>query len=105
VRRALRQAHLTGPLGDKLDGAYAVRHACHLVEACYIVIAGFVGMRVSEILSMKVGAIEYRPIGETGVDQAYVVARLFKTVDHPEGGRNAGLPPRRWCGPSICSNS
>ena len=94
VRRALRQAHLTGPLGDKLDGAYAVRHAaCHLVEACYIVIAGFVGMRVSEILSMKVGAIEYRPIGETGVDQAYVVARLFKTVDHPEGREERWVAP------------
>jgi hypothetical protein len=42
-------------------------------------------MRVSEILSMKAGAIEYRPIGESGVDQAYVVARLFKTVDDPDG--------------------
>lgn len=86
VRAALRFVSLFGPSGEALEGAYAVRHAAtHLVEACYIVIAGFVGMRVSEILSMKVGSIEYRPIGETGVDQAYVVARLFKTVDDPDG--------------------
>jgi integrase len=94
VRAALRQAALTGPSGEALDGAYAVRHAAaHLVEACYIVIAGFVGMRVSEILSMKVGAIEHCPIGETGVDQAYVVARLFKTVDHPEGRLERWVAP------------
>jgi hypothetical protein len=75
-----------------VGGAYAVRHACHLVEACYIVIAGFVGMRVSEILSMKVGAIEYRPRRDR-VDQAYVVARLFKTVDHPEGREERWVAP------------
>lgn len=94
VRAALGRAALRGPSGEPLLGAYAVRHAAaHLVEACYIVIAGFVGMRVSEILSMEVGAIEYRPIGETGVEQAYVVARLFKTVDQ-HGGRL-----ERWIAP------
>ena len=95
MRRALRAARLSDPSGERLDGAYAARQAAvHLVEACYIVIAGFVGMRVSEILSMKVGAIEYRPIGETGVDQAYVVARLFKTVDDPDGR------VERWTAPA-----
>lgn len=94
VRGALRYARLTGPSGQPLDGAYAVRHAAaHLVEACYIVIAGFVGMRVSEILSMKVGAIEHRPIGETGVDQAYVVARLYKTIDEADGRLERWLVP------------
>jgi hypothetical protein len=54
-------------------------------------------MRVSEILSMKAGAIEYRPIGESGVDQAYVVARLFKTVDDPDGR------VERWTAPApVC---
>jgi integrase len=95
VRAALGPASLIGPSGERLGGAYAVRHAVtHLVEACYIVIAGFVGMRVSEILSMKAGAIEYRPIGESGVDQAYVVARLFKTVDDPDGR------VERWVAPA-----
>jgi integrase len=94
VRKALKRAGLTGPSGELLDGAYAVRHAAtHLIEACYIVIAGFVGMRVSEILSMEVGATEYRPIGETGLQQPYIVARLFKTVDQ-QGGRL-----ERWLAP------
>jgi hypothetical protein len=93
VRYALRRAALVGPMGP-LDGAYAVRTAAaHLAEACFIVIAGFVGMRVSEILSMKVGAIERRPIGETGVEQAYIVARLFKTVDHPAGRLERWIAP------------
>ncbi|TIT59196.1 MAG: hypothetical protein E5W90_35545, partial [Mesorhizobium sp.] len=41
----------------------------------------------------EVGAIEFHPIGETGVEQAYIVARLFKTVDQ-HGGR-----PERWIAP------
>ncbi|RWA75835.1 hypothetical protein [Mesorhizobium sp.] len=94
ARKALQRANLKGPAGEGLLGAYAVRHAVnHLVEACYIVIAGFVGMRVSEILSMETGAIDYHPIGETGVAQAYLVARLFKTVDQ-HGGR-----VERWIAP------
>jgi hypothetical protein len=93
VRAALRLASLAGPSGERLDGAYAVRHAAvHLVEACYILIAGFVGMRSSEILSMK-GAIEHHPIGETGVNQAYVVSRLFKTVDDLDGRRERWVAP------------
>lgn len=94
VRAALRQASLTGPAGENLDGAYAVRHAAtHLVEACFIVIAGFVGMRVSEILSMRLGAVELLPIGETGMTQAYVTARLFKTVDDPDGRLERWIAP------------
>lgn len=94
VRAALRQASLTGPAGERLDGAYAVRHAAtHLVEACFIVIAGFVGMRVSEILSMRLGAVELHPIGETGMTQAYVTARLFKTVDDPDGRLERWIAP------------
>lgn len=94
VRRALRRAAVTCPLGQTLAGAYAVRAAAvHLVEACFILIAGFVGMRVSEILSMQVGAIEYRAIGETGLEQAYLVARLFKTVDDPAGRLERWVAP------------
>ncbi|AZO71529.1 hypothetical protein [Mesorhizobium sp. M1D.F.Ca.ET.043.01.1.1] len=94
VRKALRSINLTGPAGEALLGAHAVRHAAtRLVEACYIVIAGFVGMRVSEILSIEIGAIESHPIAETGVEQAYLVARLFKTVDQ-HGGRM-----ERWIAP------
>lgn len=94
VRKALKRTGLSGALGEPLDGAYAVRHAAtHLVEACYIAIAGFVGMRVSEILSIEIGAVEYRPINEAAVEQAYIVARLFKTADQ-QGGRL-----ERWLAP------
>ena len=94
VRHALRRAAFVDPMGRLLDGAYVVRAAAmHLVEGCFIVIAGFVGMRVSEILSMKVGAIERRSIAETGVEQAYVVARLFKTVDDPAGRLERWIAP------------
>src|SRR5260370_41045737 len=55
-------------------------------------IAGFVGMRASEILSIRTGAIEYRQLGTTGVSQAYLVGRLFKTAE--EGGRL-----ERWLAP------
>jgi hypothetical protein len=63
-----------------------------LVDACFIVIAGFVGMRASEILSIRSGAIEYSPLGTTGAQQAYLVARLFKTAE--VGGRL-----ERWLAP------
>lgn len=94
VRQALREAALADPMGTPLDGAYVVRAAAsHLAEACFVVIAGFVGMRVSEILSIKIGAIERRPLGETGVEQAYIAARLFKTVDDPAGRLERWVAP------------
>jgi len=65
----------------------------HLSTACFVVIAGFVGMRVSEILSMQAGAVERHPIGETGVEQAYVAGRLFKTSDEPMGTSELWVVP------------
>ncbi|NPD69354.1 hypothetical protein HN018_26280 (plasmid) [Lichenicola cladoniae] len=50
-------------------------------------------MRVSEILSMQAGAVEHHPLGETGADQAYIAARLFKGSDEPMGR------PERWVAP------
>ena len=94
ANRELKRASLTGPSGEPLSNSYAVRHAvCRLVTACYILIAGFVGMRASEILSMQVGAIEYHRIGETGVVQAYILARLFKTSDEIGGRLERWLAP------------
>jgi integrase len=69
------------------------RLVAHLTDACFIVIAGFVGMRVSEILSMEAGCIEHKRIGETAVAQAYVVARLFKTAADPRGRVERWLAP------------
>lgn len=86
--------------------APAVRHAAvHLVEACYILIRSFVGMRSSEILSMKAGAIEHHPIGETGVNQAYVVSRLFEAVDDLDGRRERWVAWHRSCARWSCSSS
>ena len=91
---ALDRECLLGPKGEAIKGAYKARRlATHLADACFIVIAGFVGMRVSEILSMEVGAIELKPIGDTGVAQAYIVARMFKTVSDPRGRVERWLAP------------
>jgi Phage integrase family len=69
------------------------RLLARVTDACFIVTAGFVGMRVSEILSMEAGCIEMRPIGDTGLAQAHVVARMFKTVDDPRGRMERWLAP------------
>jgi len=69
------------------------RLVAHLMDACFIVIAGFVGMRVSEILSMEAGCIEMKSVGETGVAQAYVEGRMFKTVDDSRGRLERWLAP------------
>jgi integrase len=90
----LRVKGLLGPKGEAIDGARVMhRFVTHLTEACFIVIVGFVGMRVSEILSMEVGCIEHKPIGETGDTQAYIVARMFKTVDDTRGRVERWLAP------------
>jgi len=91
---ALALEGLRGPRGDVIEGAYQARRlATYLADACFIIIAGFVGMRVSEIMSMQVGAIELQPIGATGVAQATIVARMFKTVDDPRGRLERWLAP------------
>ena len=92
--RVLRHATMVGPDGCSFTRGRALqRCVVHLSTACFVVVAGFVGMRISEILSMQAGAVEHHPLGETGIDQAYVVARLFKGSDEPLGR------PERWVAP------
>lgn len=94
VARALCRAAITGPDGRPIAGGRPLRTcAMHLSTACFVLIAGFVGMRSSEILSLQVGAIERHPIGETGVEQDYVVGRLFKTSDEPKGRLERWVAP------------
>jgi len=94
ARMALKLKALHGPKGEPVDGAHRMRRLlAHLTDACFIVIAGFVGMRVSEILSMEASCIERRLIGDTGLAQAYIVARMFKTVDDPRGRVERWLAP------------
>lgn len=91
---ALRDAGIAGPDGRPIDSTYLMRRLVgHLTNACFIVIAGFVGMRVSEILSIQDGAIEHRAIGKTRSKQAYLVARMFKTVDDRRGRIERWLAP------------
>ena len=93
VRARLRQPRPPAPGGHLITNKYDIdRCVMHLVGACFIVIAGFVGMRASEILSIRTGAIEYRQLGATGARQAYLVARLFETAE--VGGR-----VERWLAP------
>lgn len=93
--RALRRAAIAGPDGRPITGVDTLRRCeVRLSTACFVLVAGFVGMRSSEILSMQVGAVDRLPIGETGVEQAYVVGRLFKTCDDPRGR------PERWVAPA-----
>lgn len=91
---ALTHKGLRGPKGEVINGALVMRRlVAHLTDACFIVVAGLVGMRVSEILSMEDSCIEHKPIGETGVGQAYVKARMFKTVDDASGRMEHWLAP------------
>jgi len=84
--RALRRAAIAGPGGHPIAGNHALQRCVLLLStACFVVVAGFVGMRISEILSMQAGAVERYPIGETGVHQAYIAARLFKGSGEPMG--------------------
>ncbi len=94
IRARLAQPRPPAPGGHLITTKYDIdRCVKHLVDACFIVIAGFVGMRASEILSIRTGAIEYRQLGATGVRQAYLVGRLFKTAE--AGGRL-----ERWLAPA-----
>ncbi|GBQ81700.1 phage integrase family protein [Asaia bogorensis NBRC 16594] len=94
IADTMRRAAITGPDGHHLVGGRITRSAAYrLADACFVVIAGFVGMRVSEILSMQVGTIEHHPIGETGVSQAYIVARVFKMSAEPQGRIERWLAP------------
>ena len=90
----IKAAGIAGPDGEPIDNArYLHQLVTRLTVACFIVIAGFAGMRVSEILSIEAGAIEHRAIGNTAVKQAYIVARMFKTVDDPRGRVERWLAP------------
>jgi len=94
VQKALLAAAIPSPTGHIFRSSLEVRNAVwHLLAACFIVIGGFVGMRVSEILSLKVGAVEFRPLGVAGLPQAYLVGTLFKTVDEIAGREERWLAP------------
>jgi len=94
-RRAIDASAVISPGGRPVVSKYNLDMVVrHLHTACFVVIAGLVGMRMSEILSLKCGAIERRQLGESGIAQAYLVARLYKTAAQ-RGGRE-----ERWLAPT-----
>ena len=66
-----------------------------LYEACFVVISYLVGPRVSEILGLRPGCIEYRPAAAAEGDErfAYLVGRIYKTASSPGGKEH------RWPAP------
>jgi hypothetical protein len=93
LRARQREPNAPMPAGRRIATKNDLdRYLKHLTDACFIVIAGSVGMRASEIFSIRTCAIEYRQLGTTGVSQAYLVGRLFKTAE--EDGRL-----ERWLAP------
>ena len=96
ANRALECGPCTTPAGVSLRTSKALRQAVkHLSTACFIVFAGFVGMRVSEILSLRVGAVVRDPdqLGSPG--QTWLQGRLYKTEDRSSGREE------RWIAPSA----
>ena len=82
ANRALRAGPSATPAGASLHTSKALRQAVkHLSTACFIVIAGFVGMRVSEILSLRVGAVVHDPDQHGSPGQSWLQGRLYKTQD------------------------
>jgi integrase len=64
-----------------------------LYDACFVVVAYLVGVRVSEILGLQVGCIEHH--GSAAGDErfAYLVGRIYKTA------RSKGGEAHRWVAP------
>jgi integrase len=93
IQARLKEPHPPAPGGRLITTKHDIdRCLKYLIDACFIVIAGFVGMRASAILSIQAGAIGYSPLGAAGAKQAYLDARLFKTAE--VGGRR-----ERWLAP------
>jgi len=64
-----------------------------LYDACFVVIAYLVGLRVSEILGLEVGCIEFHPDSEGAEPAAYLRGVIYKTAPDPAG------KPHRWPAP------
>jgi integrase len=70
----------------------------YLQTACFVLIAFATGMRVSEILSLRVGCCETQK--ESGQqDLVWLRSRVFKMQGLPEGRR------AKWLGGSVCARA
>ncbi|GAY19622.1 MULTISPECIES: hypothetical protein [Sphingobium] len=67
--------------------------ADRLYDACFVVIAWLVGARISEILGLEVGCIEYHPSGAGDERFAYLVGRIYKTARGHHGDAHRWVAP------------
>jgi hypothetical protein len=96
IRQRLKEPHPPAPGGRLITTKYDLdRCVMHLVDACFIVIAGFVGMRASEILSIRTGAIEYSPLGATAPNRL-ISSRACSRPPNRADASDAGSRPRPW---------
>jgi len=65
-----------------------------LYDACFIVVAYLVGARVSEILGLQHGCIEWHPSSGGSEEFAYLAGRIYKTA------RDSAGTPHRWVAPA-----
>jgi hypothetical protein len=95
LRKDLARAAIVVPGGWQLRSKSDLVRAARLLRtACIILIGGLVGMRLSEILALRYGAVETRCDPLTGEASTYLVSRLFKARG-ARGGRE-----ERWISPA-----
>ncbi|MGY0794093.1 hypothetical protein ACW7BJ_32465 [Azospirillum argentinense] len=71
-----------------------VRHlADRLYDACFVVIAYLIGARISEILGLQAGCIEYHPSGAGDERFAYLAGRIYKTARGQYGDVHRWVAP------------
>lgn len=92
--RLLIAEPLFAPDGKRIYRVVDLQRAIQQLRvACAIVIGGFVGMRISEILALRRGAIETTYEDATNIPRSYLVSRLFKTSDARDGRETRWIAP------------
>jgi integrase len=75
-------------------GYHPLMQAIDLLSiACFICIAGLVGMRVSEILSLEEGCIQVDYANDGKTELIYLCGRTFKTEPEPTGKATRWIAP------------
>ncbi len=67
--------------------------ADRLYDACFVTIAWLVGARVSEILGLEAGCIEYHHAGAGDERFAYLAGRIYKTAHGYHGDTHRWIAP------------
>jgi hypothetical protein len=79
---------------EAIGGTLALRFLiARIYDACFVVVAYLVGARVSEILALRAGCIEYHASADGRESFAYLRGHIFKTGVGERG------EPHRWVAP------